>query len=165
MAYLLELAFILLFIGTAIWPALALIFGAITLVPDKNSNVVLDQLLNGVPIAAGSKISSGSGINLLVGDGSLSEMIEVPDLIGLTVDMARAKILSAGFIVGGFTSSVSIQDTTAAFVIGQDPGIQSMILDSNGKPKPNRKLRGSTINLSIDLTPPVKIQTDTINDF
>ena len=32
MAYLLELAFILLFIGTAIWPALALIFGAITLI-------------------------------------------------------------------------------------------------------------------------------------
>ena len=145
--------------------ALGLRVGAITLVPDKNSSVVLDQLLNGVPIAAGSKISSGSGITLLVGDGSLSELIEVPDLIGLTVDMARAKILSAGFIVGGFTSSASIQDTAAAFVIGQDPGIQSMILDSTGQPKPNRKLRGATINLSIDLSPPIKIQTDTINDF
>jgi hypothetical protein len=32
MAYLLEIAFILLFIGTAIWPALAILFAAITLV-------------------------------------------------------------------------------------------------------------------------------------
>ena len=145
--------------------ALGLRVGAITLVPDKNSNVVLDHLLNGVLIAVGSKISSGSGINLLVGDGSLSQMIEVPDLVGLTVDMARAKILSAGFIVGRFTSSASIQDTATAFVIGQNPGIQSMILDSTGQPKPNRKFRGTTINLSIDLAPPVKIQTDTVNDF
>lgn len=42
---------------------LGLRLGSIQMVPDQNKNVVIDQLVNGQPIAPGSKIPSGTLIH------------------------------------------------------------------------------------------------------
>ena len=63
---------------------LGLRVGTITMQPDRNKNVILDQLVDGVRIAPGAKISSGTVIQLFAGDGSLSTLLDVPDLVGLT---------------------------------------------------------------------------------
>ena len=62
---------------------LGLRVGNITMQPDRNKNVILDQLVDGVRIAPGAKISSGTIIDLFVGDGTLSALVDVPDLTGL----------------------------------------------------------------------------------
>jgi beta-lactam-binding protein with PASTA domain len=141
---------------------LGLRVGSTTLQPDRNKNVILDQLVNGVRVAPGAKIASGTVINLIVGDGSLSTLVDVPDLIGLDVGTARSLIESAGFVVGTFTSSSAIQDTASAFVTGQNPISQSSKLDSLNMPIKNRVPIKTPIHLTIDLTAPVRPTVDTI---
>jgi beta-lactam-binding protein with PASTA domain len=143
---------------------LGLRVGSTTLQPDRNKNVILDQLVNGVRVAPGAKIASGTVINLIVGDGSLSTLVDVPDLTGLDVGTARSLIESAGFVVGSFTSSVTIQDTAKAFVVGQSPVSQSSQLDSLNMPIKNRVPIKTPINLVIDLTAPIRPTVDTIKN-
>jgi beta-lactam-binding protein with PASTA domain len=141
---------------------LGLRMGPINLQPDKNKNVVLDQFVNGVTIAPGAKIASGTVISLSVGDGTLSVLEEVPDVVGLTVGNAKSIIESAGFVVGNISSGVAIQDTASAFVISQDPISLSTKLDTLNMPIKNRVPIKTPIHLTIDLTAPVRPIIDTI---
>jgi beta-lactam-binding protein with PASTA domain len=147
---------------------LGLRVGSTTMQPDRNKNVILDQLVNGVRVAPGAKISSGTIIDLFVGDGTLSALVDVPDLTGLTVETARSLIESSGFVVGTLTSNSAIQDTASAFVIGQNPVSQSSKLDSLNVPIKNRVPIKTAINLTIDMTapvsPPVLQPVDTIKN-
>ena len=135
---------------------LGLRVGTSTMQPDRNKNVILDQLVDGVRIAPGAKISSGTVVNLFAGDGSLSTLLDVPDLIGLNVETARSLIESSGFILGTFSSNSSIQDTAIAFVIAQSPFAFSDKLDSLNMPIKNRVPIKTAINLTIDMTAPVR---------
>ncbi len=140
---------------------LGLRLGTISLVPDRNKNVILDQLVNGKPIAPGAKISSGTVVNFLVGDGGAAAGFEVPDLIGLTVNMARAKIASMGLLIGMITSNATISDTANAYIIQQSPNPFSGQLDSLGMPMKNMTLQGGSIDIVIDKVAPV-ISKDSI---
>lgn len=141
---------------------LGLRIGTINLVADRNKNVIVEQLVGNTPIAPGTKIVSGTLINFTVGDGGASIGMEVPDLIGLTVAMAKMQIASMGLLVGNISANGSIQDTANAFVIQQNPGTYSSVLDSLGMPVKNVTIQGVAIDLVIDRVAPVIIQRDTI---
>ena len=141
---------------------LGLRLGTITMVPDRNKNVILDQLSNGINIAPGTKISSGSIISFMVGDGAMEGSMDVPDLIGLTIPMAKEKILSLGLLIGNFSSNTTIGDSANAFVIGQDPNPFLMQLDSAGMPMKNKINPGGVIHMVIDKTAPIRNRTDSI---
>jgi len=141
---------------------LGLRIGTINLVADRNKNVIVEQLLGNTPIAPGTKIVSGTLINFTVGDGGASIGMEVPDLIGLTVDMAKMKLASMGLLVGNIISNGAIQDTANAFVIQQNPGTYSSVLDSLGMPVKNVTIQGVAIDLVIDKVAPVIIKRDSL---
>ena len=141
---------------------LGLRLGGISVVADRNKNVIIDQMVDGKPISPGSKVASGTLIHFLVGDGGSSIGFEVPDLLGLTVDMARAKITSMGLQIGNITSATSIIDTANAFVIQQNPATYSSVLDSLGMPVKNVTIQGVAIDLVIDRVAPVIIQRDSL---
>ena len=141
---------------------LGLRIGTINLVADRNKNVIVEQLVGNTPIAPGTKIVSGTLINFTVGDGGASIGMEVPDLIGLTVAMAKMQIASMGLLVGNISANGVIQDTANAFVIQQNPGTYSSVLDSLGMPVKNVTIQGVAIDLVIDRVAPVIIQRDTI---
>jgi len=141
---------------------LGLRIGTINLVADRNKNVIVEQLLGNTPIAPGTKIVSGTLINFTVGDGGASIGMEVPDLIGLTVDMAKMKLASMGLLVGNIISNGAIQDTATAFVIQQNPGTYSSVLDSLGMPVKNVTIQGVAIDLVIDKVAPVIIKRDSL---
>jgi len=141
---------------------LGLRIGTISLVADRNKNVIVEQLVGNTPIAPGTKIVSGTLINFTVGDGGASIGMEVPDLIGLTVAMAKMQITSMGLLVGNITANGAIQDTANAFVIQQNPGTYSSVLDSLGMPVKNVTIQGVAIDLVIDKVAPVIIKRDTI---
>ncbi|MEY3619810.1 MAG: hypothetical protein RLZZ391_176 [Bacteroidota bacterium] len=141
---------------------LGLRLGSIQMVPDQNKNVVIDQLVNGQPIAPGSKIPSGTLIHFLVGDGGASANMVMPDLVGLTYEQAKAQLLSMGLNLGVVSVNGSIGDSASAFVFDQSPSAYGSQLDSLGMPIKNGVSKGATINLVLDKVAPVKAIRDTI---
>jgi beta-lactam-binding protein with PASTA domain len=141
---------------------LGLRIGTINLVADRNKNVIVEQLVGNTPIAPGTKIVSGTLINFTVGDGGASIGMEVPDLVGLTVAMAKMQIASMGLLVGNISANGAIQDTANAFVIQQNPATYSSVFDSLGMPVKNVTIQGVAIDLVIDKVAPVIAQRDTI---
>jgi beta-lactam-binding protein with PASTA domain len=141
---------------------LGLRIGTINLVADRNKNVIVEQLVGNLPVAPGTKIVSGTLINFTVGDGGASIGMEVPDLVGLTVDMAKMKLAGMGLLIGNIISIGDIQDTANAFVVQQNPGTYSSVLDSLGMPVKNVTIQGVAIDLVIDKVAPVIIKRDTI---
>ena len=141
---------------------LGLRLGSIQMVPDQNKNVVIDQLVNGQPIAPGSKIPSGTLIYFLVGDGGASAGMTMPDLVGLTYEQAKAQLMILGLNLGVVSVNGSIGDSTSAFVFDQSPSVYGSQLDSLGMPIQNMVSKGATINLVLDKVAPVKQIRDTI---
>lgn len=141
---------------------LGLRLGSIQMVPDQNKNVVIDQLVNGKPIAPGSKIPSGTLIHFLVGDGGASGGMLMPDLVGLTYEQAKAQLISLGLNLGVVSVNVSIGDSASAFVFDQNPSAYGSQIDSLGMPIQNTTSKGATINLVLDKVAPVKPIRDSI---
>lgn len=140
---------------------LGLRMGTISLVPDRNKNVILDQLVDGKPIAPGAKISSGTIVHFLVGDGGAANGFEVPDLVGLTVNMARNKLASMGLLIGLISANGALTDTANAFIIQQSPSPFTGQLDSLGMPLKNLTMQGAAIDIVVDRVAPV-ISKDSI---
>lgn len=141
---------------------LGLRLGSIQMVPDQNKNVVIDQLVNGQPIAPGSKIPSGTLIHFLVGDGGASSGMLMPDLVGLTYEQAKALLVSLGLNLGVVSVNGSIADSASAFVFDQNPSAYGSQIDSLGMPIQNKTSKGATINLVLDKVAPVKPIRDSI---
>jgi len=141
---------------------LGLRLGSIQMVPDQNKNVVIDQLVNGQPIAPGSKIPSGTLIHFLVGDGGASAGMTMPDLVGLTYEQAKAQLISLGLNLGVVSVNGSIGDSASAFVFDQNPSAYGSQIDSLGMPIQNMTSKGATINLVLDKVAPVKVIRDSI---
>ena len=141
---------------------LGLRIGSIQMVPDQNKNVVIDQLVNGQPIAPGSKIPSGTLIHFLVGDGGASAGLLIPDLVGLTYDQAKATLISLGLTIGTVSVNGSIGDSASAFVFDQSPSVYGSQLDSLGMPVKNTISRGAVINLVLDKVAPLKTVRDSL---
>lgn len=141
---------------------LGLRLGSIQMVPDQNKNVVIDQLVNGQPIAPGSKIPSGTLIHFLVGDGGASGGMFMPDLVGLTYEQAKAQLISLGLNLGVVSVNGSIGDSATAFVFDQNPSAYGSQIDSLGMPIQNSVSKGASINLVLDKVAPVKPIRDTI---
>jgi beta-lactam-binding protein with PASTA domain len=141
---------------------LGLRLGSIQMVPDQNKNVVIDQLVNGQPIAPGSKIPSGTLIHFLVGDGGASANMMMPDLVGLTYEQAKAQLIGLGLNLGSVVVNGSISDSATAFVFEQNPSAYGSQLDSLGMPIQNTISKGATINLVLDKVAPVKAIRDSI---
>ncbi len=141
---------------------LGLRLGSIQMVPDQNKNVVIDQLVNGQPIAPGSKIPSGTLIHFLVGDGGASTGMLMPDLIGLTYEQAKAQLISLGLNLGVVSVNGAIGDSASAFVFDQSPSVYGSQLDSLGMPVKNSISKGASINIVLDKVAPVKAIRDSI---
>jgi eukaryotic-like serine/threonine-protein kinase len=84
-------------------------------------NSVLEQLYNGVSINPGTKIKMGSRISLVLGSGVGSEAVAVPDLIGMTLEEARALLDAQGLLVGVVIPKADVTNENTAFVYWQRP--------------------------------------------
>ena len=131
---------------------LGLKIGDTTFRPDIAKNAVLEQLYDGKPVAAGTKIFMGSKISFVLGDGIGDEEMKVPDLIGLT--FVEAKILLKTMSVN-FTpvADAGVANMDAAFVYRQNPE-QSTLL-SDGQKQGNRIKAGQNIDLWLSTEKPV----------
>ncbi|HEX8549361.1 MAG TPA: PASTA domain-containing protein [Cytophagaceae bacterium] len=77
-----------------------LFLGNVKFVSSPYLNLVVDQKVNGKSISAGTLISKGSKVDLEVGNGSGGQTIEVPDLVGMEEEEAKALLSEKGLLPG-----------------------------------------------------------------
>lgn len=121
-------------------------------IPDISIDVVIKQLYNGREIQEGDSIQKGSVIDLLLGKGLSNQRTSVPDLLGLDLESAKNKILSASL-----TLVTSIYDNTVTSGVDS---VNAFVYKQNPEYSPDATLQlGSSIYLwlTVDST---KIQND-----
>lgn len=105
--------------------------GNVKFVPSEFNDLVLEQKSNGVAVQPGSRLDSGSSIDLVVGLNIGINETFIPDFTGMTFAEAQIIIelqkLQPGTIVfdGTFASSA---DSAAAKVISQEPAADSTLI-------------------------------------
>lgn len=90
--------------------SLGLVVGNISTTPNPN-NFVLGQSYKGSPIKSGATIPKGSKIDLLVGSGRGDTEVDVPNLVGMSLDEAKATIRDMGLVVGLIIPDPSSKET------------------------------------------------------
>jgi len=101
--------------------SLGLKVGDTSYVYDIARNAVKEQLYNGNPINPGTKVNMGSSIDLVIGNGVSEIELDVPNLVGMTVNDVRSVLSSYNIELGAIIPLDAISDTNAAFVVNQKP--------------------------------------------
>ncbi len=91
--------------------------GRITTQPDAFRNV-LEQQVNGEPIAPGTKIAKGTEIDLVIGDGHGVTQFDMPTLLGLPLEEAEVLIKGNSLNLGIVFNN---EPESNLVVVGQDP--------------------------------------------
>nr|WP_295867093.1 PASTA domain-containing protein [uncultured Chitinophaga sp.] len=118
--------------------------------PDFATNTVLQQLLNGKRIKAGTPVAEGSNITLIISSGTGSIENPVPDFVGLTFTEAREMLNANNLSAGTIIIDPGVTDTANAFIIRQVPARRNEIGDFN------MVRAGESIDLWLSATKPVK---------
>lgn len=132
---------------------LGLRVGTVTYKPDIAKDAIIEQLYNGQPVASGTPIPMGSMINFVVGSGVSTEAQSVPDLIGLTVAQAKARLAKMGLSLGAIVPMDAV-DPAQGYIVKQTPEPYSTSM--TGQQTRNRLKAGQAIDVYISSQPPVK---------
>lgn len=87
--------------------------------PDFAKNSVLEQLYEGNIISPGTKLSMGSQISLVLGDGVGSQQFAVPFIVGMSFGDAKNMLEQNGVGFGVIIGDVT--DTLSAYIYKQSP--------------------------------------------
>lgn len=118
--------------------------------PDPHLNAVIGLEVNGKPVGKGSKLPKGTMVDIVLGDGIGGEAINVPYLLGLTLQEAIFTLQGKGLMVGAIVQQPGITDSLHAFVYKQIP-IKT----------PGRKIKiGEAVDLFIDSAIPADVEID-----
>src|SRR5688572_8361444 len=94
--------------------------GDTTFKADFAKNAVLEQRHDGAVIKPGTKISMGSTIDMVLGDGVGNRQFVVPSLIGMTYAEAKSLLQAHGLAFGAIVA-LGVNDTLNAFIYDQRP--------------------------------------------
>ncbi|MFT4204093.1 MAG: PASTA domain-containing protein [Chitinophagaceae bacterium] len=100
---------------------LGLKLGSTSYVNDIAKNAVKQQLLNNVEAKPGTKIPAGTTISLVLGNGAGSESMEVPDIVGMSLDEANDYLQSFKVSIGTINADPNVTDQGSAEIYRQDP--------------------------------------------
>jgi beta-lactam-binding protein with PASTA domain len=98
--------------------------GELRFKPDLSVNVVIEQLYKGRPITEGDSIQKGSVVDLVLGMGLSNQRTSVPNLMGMSLNPAKDRLMESALNLGTYIYDNSIatrQDTLNAIVFKQNP--------------------------------------------
>jgi beta-lactam-binding protein with PASTA domain len=95
--------------------------GDTTYKADVSRDVVLEASFGGQPIKAGQTIPVGSRIDLVLGDGRGNQDVDIPQLVGLTIDEAKFSLKGSMLTLGNILYEGAITDSANAVITKQDP--------------------------------------------
>ncbi len=103
--------------------SIGLALGEVTYQPSEYKNLVLDVRKDGESVDAGRRFPEGTAIDLVVGLGSGTDEVVVPNLLMKSVDQARAALLARQLSLGGVHyDEAETEENKGTFVIyEQDP--------------------------------------------
>jgi beta-lactam-binding protein with PASTA domain len=90
-------------------------------IPDIAENAVLSVEFNGKEVEAGFKLPKGSGIVLILGDGGKSGPVEVPSLLGKSLDEAKFILAGNSLNLGAVITNPDVSDSLSAIIFKQRP--------------------------------------------
>ena len=97
--------------------------------PSAFRDLVLDVKQNGVSVKPGDKIAVGTKVRLVVGFGRGTEQVEVPSVIGLTLQDARSLLLSRRLTVGAVNYDEATEEGVPQYVYRQTPNAGEQLLE------------------------------------
>lgn len=97
--------------------------GSVIYRPDVATGAVLDQLYRNQSIQPNVKVPKGASIDLIVGDGMGSTIVQIPDLSNLTLNEARGVLESSMLQVGSIVYEGK-SDSLNATIKRQSPAFQ-----------------------------------------
>jgi len=97
--------------------------------PSAYRDLVLDVKANGQSIQPGDKVPVGTKVRLVVGFGRGTEEVEVPSVIGLTLQDARSLLLSRRLTIGAVNYDEPAEEGAEQFVYSQSPTAGERILE------------------------------------
>lgn len=89
--------------------------------PSAYRDLVLDVKSNGMSVQPGTKLPVGTRVRLVVGFGRGTEQVEVPMVIGMTLQEARSVLLSRRLTVGAVNYDEQPEEGETQYVYRQIP--------------------------------------------
>ena len=84
---------------------------------------------NGVTIQPGEKVPVGTKVRLVVGFGRGTEQVEVPSVIGLTLQDARSLLLSRRLTIGAVQYDEPAEEGVKQYIYRQTPNAGEQLLE------------------------------------
>lgn len=97
--------------------------------PSEFRNLVLDVKSKGESVKPGEKITVGTKVRLVVGFGRGTEEMEVPHVLGMTLQEARSTLLRHRLTVGAVSYDEPLQDGINQYVYRQVPAAGEKLLE------------------------------------
>lgn len=101
--------------------SVGLVAGNVIYRPDPHLNAVIGLEVAGKPVGKGSKLPKGTTVDIVLGDGIGGEEINVPYLLGLTLQEATFTLQGRGVNIGAIVLQQGTTDSLRAFVYRQVP--------------------------------------------
>jgi eukaryotic-like serine/threonine-protein kinase len=117
----------------AILASFGLKIGKVTFKPDLAKDAVLAVQRNGVDLKPGQELSKGSTVDLVLGDGLGNTKVQVPALVGLTLDEALFVLQGSSLNTGALIFDESVRDSSMAVVYRQVPAVSSGAIIKQGE--------------------------------
>jgi beta-lactam-binding protein with PASTA domain len=89
--------------ATSLMEIYGLQIGELSYKPDLCTNCILEQKFNGKNVPAGARLTKGTKIDLVVGQGFSKEKVAVPYLIGSSLEEANLLLKSVSLNIGSIT--------------------------------------------------------------
>ena len=99
--------------------------------PSAYRDLVLDVKRNGESVTPGTKLPVGTLVRLVVGKGMGEEEVEVPSVVGLTLQEARSTLLSYRLIVGAVSYDEPAAEGVTQYVYLQTPRAGATVVEGD----------------------------------
>lgn len=111
--------------------ALGLQVDSITYEPSMYRDIVLDVRTDTVALQAGDRISEGTQVTLVIGQGKGTEEVVVPTLIGKSLEEARAWLFSHSLTLGTVTYDIEpTEETMDTYIVySQTPESGTVVVE------------------------------------
>ncbi|HEY0298024.1 MAG TPA: PASTA domain-containing protein [Arachidicoccus sp.] len=126
--------------------------GKYTYTASTVKDAIVKQQIGDSDIAAGAKVPMGTTIDLVVGDGSGSELMSVPNLVGMQLADAKDYLSSMKCGIGAVTPDIDVALADSGYIYKQSPAPQ--VANDSGQTGIVRIKVGGMIDVWVSKNPP-----------
>lgn len=99
--------------------------------PSAYRDLVLDVKADNMSVPPGTKVPVGTKVRLVVGFGRGTEAVEVPTVVGMSLQEARRTLLSRRLTVGAVTYDEEPEEGVAQYVYRQTPAAGERLVEGD----------------------------------